>query len=74
MISVETVLEPVIVDFYVGNETNKITARIAGFITEEDNNGIFLCTCYNTEDVTDHSGERYISAKDIIEIIYPNLS
>lgn len=69
----ETDLELVIVDFNIGSTTNKITARIAGFITEEDNNGIFLCTCYNTEDVTDHPGERYIKSEDILQIIYPNL-
>jgi hypothetical protein len=67
----ETVLEPVIVDFYVAN---KVVARTTGFIVEADFDGIFICSCYNKKDVTDHSGERYISAKDIIEIIYPNLS
>lgn len=69
----ETDLELVIVDFNVGSTTNKIIARIAGFITEKDINGIFICTCYNTKDVTDHSGERYIKSEDILQIIYPNL-
>lgn len=69
----ETDFELVIVDFNVGSATNKIIARIAGFITERDVNGIFLCSCYNTTDITDNSGERYIKSEDIIQIIYPNL-
>ena len=69
----KTDLEPVIVDFYVGNTLGKVVVRAIGFITEENNDGIFICTCYNTEDAADHSGERYIKSEDILQIIYPNL-